>query len=237
MTATDIATFTRQKTRTNSTTFTNEEIIVSLNVIKNTLALKALEIDEDIFLVPTYLSLVADQREYPFPTNILSRIKRVEAKLDGSNWLKLREFDLTQQQNPITTESNITTWYDNSEGNAAYDIMRKSLFIYSGTITDVTDGIRLWVNTFPADISDMTATDDLSVDPSSTTHGFPKELHGVLAKGIVIEWKGDQEKPLPLTQSEMRYEEDVKTALQALKRSDYDREILASTPLYSGEDY
>jgi len=233
----ELSTYVRLKTRTNSTTLTNADLLTLTNFVKNELALEVLEIDEDIFLMPTYESLVAGQREYPFPTNMLSRLKRVEAKLDGTNWLKLIGFDLTEEDNPMTTEANITTHYDNSEGNAKFDIIRKSVYLYSGTITSVTDGLRLWLNTYPADITSMASTTDMSVDPSTTTHGFPEELHGVLSKGVIVEWKEGKEKPIPLTEREVNYNDDVKKAVQSLKRTDYDREILGSVPFDDGRNY
>src|SRR3990167_2854490 len=232
MTPAQASAYIRLKTRTNSTTFTDADILTLWNVVKNEVCQRALETDEDIFLVPTYMDLVASTttREYPLNSNILSRIKRVEAELDGSNWLKLSNFDLTDHDKPVTTEANITYYFSNEEGNAFYDIMRKSIWIYSGTISAVTDGLRIWVNTWPADETDMTDTTDMAADPSSTTHGVPRELHKVIAKGVIIEWKESREKPIPLTESEVKWEFDLEKSIQTLKKADYDREIQGDLP-------
>jgi hypothetical protein len=237
MTPAKLAEYVRFKTRTNSTTLTNADLVILANVVKDRLTLSALELDEDLFLVPTYMDLKADQREYPLLSTILSRIKRVEAKLDGTNWLKLFEFDLTSYKNPVTPESNITYNFSNDQGSASFDMMRKSIIVYSGTITEVTDGLRIWVNTWPEDISDMTSTTDMSIDPSNTTHGFPRELHGVLSTGMILEWKGSREKPLPLDEHEANYEMDVRRAIQSLKGGNYDRVVQGSIPEDYGEDY
>jgi len=237
MTTTALAAYVRLRTRTNSTTLTNDDLLIFANAIKEKIVLQALETDEDIFCVPTYLNLVANQREYPLLSTMLSRIKRVEAKLDGTNWLKLNEFDLTSHQQPVTPETNITYNFSNEEGNAFYDIIRKSIVLYSGTITSVTDGLRIWLNTWPADFTSMEGTTDMSVDPSTTTHGFPKELHGVLATGIIIDWKGSREKPLPLNEQELTYDRDLSRAIQSLKKGNYDREVIGQIPSNDGSDY
>ena len=237
MTPSKIADYVRWKTRTNTTTFTNADMLAVANVVKDRLALEVLDADEDYWLVPTYLDLVADQREYPLHSDLLSRLKRVEAKLDESNYVILQEFDITDHPEPISTEANITYEFGNNEGEAFYDIMRKAIWIYSGTITDVTDGLKIWLNTFPADLTSMASTTELSEDPTTTTHGFPRELHMVLAKGIVIEWKESKEKPIPLTESELAYDKEVERAVSKLKRASLDRETKGSIPKEDGFDY
>jgi hypothetical protein len=230
MTPAAAAAYIRYRTRTNSTTFSDANMLILWNVVKNEIIQRALETDEDIFLVPTYMNLVADQREYPLNSNILSRIKRVEAKLDGTNWLKLTSFDLVNHDYPVTTEANITAHFANDEGDCFYDIMRKAIWIYSGTITAVTSGLRVWVNTWVADVTDMAGLTDMSVDPSTTTHGTPKELHKVICEGVIIEWKGALEKPIPLTDNELLHERNIEKAFQTLKKASYDTEVIGSMP-------
>lgn len=233
MTPVELAQYVRLKTRTNSSSFPDEDLLILANHIKNEVCERALETDEDIFLAPTYEDLVADRREYPFLTSILSRIKRVEAKFSTSSdidYIKLYPLDLTDLEQPIGSETLITQQFANVQGSAFYDIMRKSLWIYSGTIVDVTAGLKIWVNTYPANIATLGGTTDMSVDPSTTTHGIPKELHKVIAKGIVIEWKESREKPIPLTEREQKWEFDLEKAIATLKRSDYDREVKATVP-------
>lgn len=229
----------RLKTRTNSTTLTDADLITLANVVKDKLVWRALEADEDLFLVPTYLNLVANQREYPLHSDLLSRIKRVEAKLDGTNFIKLYEFDLPQHTYPISTEADITAHFGNEEGNAFFDIMRNSIWIYSGTITNVTAGLKIWLNTIVADITSMVATEDMSIDPSTTTHGIPRALHKVLADGIVMEWKQSREKPIPLSDLEQVWDLEVSRAVSSLKRANYDRDVLGLIPNAGnyGQDY
>lgn len=230
MTPAQLAEYVRLRTRTNSTTFTDADMLILLNVVKENICQRALEVDEDIFELPTYMNLVADQREYPLHSNLLSRISRVEAALDGTNYIKLFEFDLTELDEPVTGETNITNNFSNNEGDAFFDIMRKSIWIYSGTITAVTNGLRIWLNTYPANVASMGLTTDMSVDPSTTTHGVPRELHKSIAEGIIIEWKSSREKPIPLTEREQKFEYDLEKSIQTLKKANYDREVLGAVP-------
>lgn len=231
MTPAKWASLVRYKTRNNSTSFPDAEMLVYMEARQDEIAGDILKADEDILLIPQYTTLVANQREYPEPADMLSRIKRVEGKLDGTNWIKLNELDITQHDYPITLEADITKYFTNNEGEAYFDIMRKAITIYSGTIVDVTNGLRMWINTWPATITDLTeATTDMSVDPSVYTHGIPRELHEIWARGVGIDYKSSREKPIPLTERELRYDLDKKIAIDTLKHGNLDREVIGHLP-------
>ena len=219
-----------------------------MKVRQDELAKAILEVDEDILLIPQYTDLVADQRDYPLPPDILASFKRVEAKLDESNYIELEEFDMGDYDAPITTEADITSIFNNSRvsgGNphgAKFDLLRKSLMIYSGTITGVTDGLRVWCNTWPAAIGDLSGTDDMSQDPSTTTHGIPRGMHEIWARGVIIDYKESREKPIPLGEMERSYKKDKAEAVASLKPANLDREVIGDLPPASsrgndGQDY
>lgn len=239
MTPVQFAAYVRLKTRTNSNTFPDADIITLMAVRQDEIAQAILKTDEDIFLIPETRDLVssATQRDYSFPSNILSRIKRVEAKLDGTNWIKLTETDITKLDIPISTEADITNVFSNEEGNAFYDIVRKSLYILSGSISAVTGGLKLWCNTYPASITSLADTTDMSVDPSTTTHGMPRELHKIWATGVIIDYKESREKPIPLAEREKNYEYDLQKAIETLKHGNLDREVLGDVPYSDGYQY
>jgi len=224
-------------TRTNSTTFVDADILALMKIRQDELAKEIIDVDEDILLIPQYTSLVADQREYPLPQDMLASIKRIEAKLDGTNYIKLKELDIVSLKNSILTESEITENFSNEEECAYYDLSRKSIYLYSGTITSVTDGLRVWVNTWPSAIGDLSATDDMSQDPSTTNHGIPRELHEIWARGVIIDWKGSREKPIPLTEKELSYKIDKIAAINSLKPQSRDRQVIGSVPYNDGSEY
>src|SRR3990167_2381617 len=233
MTPVQMAAYIRLMTRTNSTTFTDADIIILMRQRQDSIAEAILKADEDILLIPQTLDLVASSittREYPLPTDILSRIKRVEAKLDGSNWLKLTEMDITKIQTPIATEADITKYFTNETCKCHFDILRKSIYIYSGTITAGTDTMKIYVDTYPTAITDLTSGTDMSVDPTTTTHGIPRPLHRIWAIGVIIDYKSSREKPIPLTEREKNYELDLSKGIETLKHGNMDREVIADIP-------
>ena len=229
MTPATWTTYVRLKTRTNSTTFTDADIKVFMETRQLEIAGEILKADEDILLIPQTQNLVKDQREYPFPSDILSSIKRVEAKLDGTAVLVLHEIDLSNLLKP-TDETNITYNFSNLQDEAFYDIKRRALYIYSGSIIAVTSGLKVWTNTYPAVITNLASTTDMSVDPSTTTHGVPKEMHEIWARGVIIDYKQSREKPIPLTETELRYEFDKNRAVEILKHGDLSRDVIGKLP-------
>jgi len=236
MTPAELAVLVRYKTRTNATVFTDAQILPLLNQRIDEIAQDVLKADEDFFLVPQTDDLVANQREYPQPSDILSRIKRTEAKLGGTDWVPLTEIDITKINSPISLEAEITAVFNNLQvsrenpAGARFDIIRKSVYILSGTIIDVTDGLKIWCMTWPAHVTDLTSTTDLSVDPSTTTHAIPRAMHKSLVTGVVIDFKESKEKPIPLNETELAYRVDKEKAIETLKHGNLEREVFGYLP-------
>lgn len=254
MKALDLATYIRTKTRTNTTTFTDAEMLPFVKFRQDEIARtiqNSLAEDEDIFLTPHIANLIASstQRDYGFEGDMLSRLKRVEAMFDGVNWVRLHGMDMNEYKGTHDEDSIIANFNNyqyqkaSNPGGASYDIQRRSIFIYSGTIEPVTNGLKVWFFDYPAYITDLTEnTLEIEDDPSNTTHGFPRELHEILARGVIIDWKDSQEKPIPLTEKELRYEYDMNKAILTLKHADQSRELIGQLPPASergndGADY
>ena len=237
MTAAEFAYHVRFMTRTNSTTFTDAEILALMKIRQDELAKDILDADEDILLVPQYTNLFINQREYALPEDLLASIKRVEAKLDGTNYIKLEELDIASLKDTVLSEDTITENFSNEEGEAFYDLSRKSLYIYSGTITSVSNGLRAWANAWPAVITDLTTTTDMAIDPSLTELGMPRELHELWARGVIIDFKSSRDNPIPLTERELNYLEDKEKAINSLRPQNRDRVITGSLPYDDGSQY
>jgi len=229
MTPIQLASYVRLKTKTNTTTFTDADIIVLANIYIDDFAKEILKVNEDYFGMPHTANLTANQREYPFPAEILNQIKFLEAKLDGTNWIKLKEFDLNTYSR-TTDESTITSNFSNNEDEAFYDLFRNSIWIYSGTITDVTSGLKLWSFDYPAHLTDLSLSTDISVDPTTTTGGFPRAFHELLCRRIIIEKKGMGDKPIPLTDNEQLFKFDFENALDSLRPANLDRAVTGTLP-------
>ncbi len=223
----------RLRTRTNTTTFTNADMLVYANLFKDDIASKIVEKNNGMFLVPCTFNLVADQREYALGDDVLNRLQKVEIKFSASDARQpataLKDYDGSE------TESEIVKNFSNAKDEFFYVIRRRALLILSGTITAVTAGVRTWSHVFPADLTDMTAnTTGMEVDPSTTTFGFPRQFHELLARRIQISYKGSLPKPLPLSPEELKYDRDLQIQLDAIASIDNSAEIIANLP--SGQD-
>ena len=193
--------------------------------------------DEDVFQSPFTDSLKLNTREYAFPADVLARLKRVEVSFDGTNWVLLHSMDIseykgTHDETTIVSNFNNEQYHKtNNPSGAQFDIARKAIYIYSGSIIAVTGGLKLWCFDYPTLISDLTDdASDMEDDPDTTHHGFPRELHELLARGVIIDYKESREKPIPLSEREQSYDKDVGLAILSLKHGDLGRELIATLP-------
>ncbi len=226
MTGTQLAALIRYKTGTNSTTFADSDMLPLVNTFKDEISSMIVERNQGYFLVPTVFDLVASStsREYGFPSDKLNRMHKLELKFSASD----SRFPSTyiKDYRGSETESEIVKQFGNGEGEFAHTIRRRALLILSGTITAVTGGGRLWYYAYPVDLTVLSGSTDLSVDPSTTTFGFPRQFHELLARRVSIEFKGAQPKPLPLSRQELNYERDLAVQLDAISHIDESAEII-----------
>lgn len=242
MTGTQVAALVRKRTRTNSTTFTDADMLVDVNIFKDEISSMIVERNSGYFLIPSTFDLVANQREYSFDDGLLSRIHKVELKFAAAD----SRFPATfiKDYGGSETESEIVKLFSNaynsfetesggvSKGAAgfAYTIRRRGIYVLSGTIIAVTAGGHMWWHKYPADLANLTGTTGLEVDPSTTTFGFPRQFHELLARRVGVEYKGRQPKPIPLNAMELRFEKDLETQLAAISHIDNSGELIAELP-------
>ena len=233
---TRFATLVRYYTKTNSTTFTNADILTLANIFKDDIAgLIARHVGEDYFGLRFERDLLAGVREYELPAELMSRIKYLEAKLDGENWTKLNETDLTKY-GKTTDESTIRSIY--ADRSPEFDIFDQSIFILSGdAIIYVKNGLKLWSIIFPADFASLSSTEDMSTPPDDYTHGFPRQFHELLARRVSIAYKSSKDRPIPLSEKEQSYEADVATVIQTMRDKNLDRSVKPTVPYNDGSDY
>lgn len=241
MTGAKFAEYIRFLTQTNSTVLPDSDIVTLSNIVKDDFAKEIVKADEDLFGLIQTRNLVASStsREYSIPTTTM-KIKRAEAMFDGTNYVNLIERDMTQWRQAIGSESQIVAQFTNDEGDAFFEIFRNSLWIYSGTISAVTSGLKLWTIEWPADIdtTDLAdTTNDLSADPSTTTSSIPRQFHELWARKVSIIWKSSRQRPITLNQSEQKFDIDFNSAMESIKSFDLDRETLGSIPYNDGAQY
>lgn len=223
MNSTQLAALIRKKTGTNSVTFTDADMLVYVNMAKDELAGEIQKVRRSIWNIPMLDDLVADRREYGFPSDILNSIVSLELKFSSSGDYVLAESIRRSNFNDALQESKIVAEYSND--TPKYFIRRQAIYILSGSIVSVTDGISLVANVFPADLADMTGTTDLAVDPTTTSHGFPREFHELLARRVSIEYKSNTPGK-KLNRKELEYGKDLEIALDKFSIVDASEEII-----------
>lgn len=238
MTGAVLAAYVRKKTRTNSTTLSDADIVTFANPVKEEMVTEVLKINEDYFGIFQVRNLEAAKRNYALPTDLLNSFKYIEAKLDGTNWVKLTEVEI-QKLGIATDEDSIRSYF--SMRKPSFEIFGNELIIYCGdAMIAVTDGLRLWSMIYPADFTTAQladATTDLSVNPTATSFGFPRAMHKLMSERIVIEWKESQDKPIALTQYEQLWGQRFGLVLDSLRYMNLDRPLEASTPTDTGHNY
>lgn len=197
-----------------------------VNAFKDDIAGRIQQSRPEVFNLPATDDLVADRREYAFPSTVLNNLVRLEIKFSSSgDYVWAEPISLNHFREPLQ-ESIIVAHFDNE--NPRYFLRRKAIYILSGAIVAVTSGLRLVFNAFPDDLANVTGAVDLSVDPSTTTLGFPKEFHELLARRVSMEYK-DRNK-MALSRAEQRYEDDLETKLNEFSTANLDEEIIGALP-------
>lgn len=234
MTGTQLNTLINYKCRTTDTTFTQADKLVLVNLFKDEIASLIVERNAGYFLIPTTFDLVASStsREYSFDDTMLNRMHKLELKFTSTDARQPSRF--VKDYSGSETESEIVKYYSNIKGGFAHYVRRRSLFILSGTIIAVTGGGRLWWHKYPADLANLTGSTGLEVDPSTTTFGFPRQFHELLATRVAVEFKSRQPNSLPLGPTERNYKSDLQDQLNAISSIDNSGEIIGLLP--SSED-
>lgn len=234
MTPLEFATIIRYKTNTDATSLTDTQILALANANLSSISNKIVNANEDHLGMIYRADLVADQRQYQIPSNLI-KIKRLEIKIDNINWKVAKEFDLNLYEK-TTDEATIQANF--SDNKPLFEMFSRSFFIYSSSaIIDVTDGLKLWTIVYPANLTNVTGSIDMSEDPSSTTLGFPKQFHELLSRKVIIDYKANRDNPMPLTESERRYDMDLEDAIDAISNFNQDKSFVLDIPSETGENF
>jgi len=99
-------------------------------------------------------SLVADQREYTWPTDIL-KIKRVEVTYDGTNWYKAGPIDTKEDDETLSLDADVNNRYQTNDPK--YDAFDQSFFLFPVPTVNSSNGIKIW---YIKDVTDLSADAD-----------------------------------------------------------------------------
>lgn len=226
MTPAQITTLIRKKTKTDSNTYPDTDLLADINLMKDELASKIQQVRPEIWNTPAITNLKDDKREYAFPDDVLNHIISLELKFSDSLDYVVATPISRKHYSGVLEENAIVNNFSNL--NPRYFIRRNAVYILSGTIQAVSEGFKIVYDAFPADLSALTGTNDLSIDPSETTHGFPREFHELLARRVSIEYK--DRNGIKFSQKELVYSQDLEDALEDFEIANLDRQFIGSIP-------
>ncbi len=235
MTPKEFAAYIRMKVGKNSTSFPDDKLILYANTIKEDIAKKVKEADEDYFIFKFTRNLEEGKRNYGLPDTLLEQFKGISVKLDGINEIFLTQTDMSLLKIPYD-ETSITNYFKG--WTPAYDIMGNEIWILSGeAIMAVTDGITIFGADYPGDITDLTGEADMSIG-TETSCGMPRALHRVWAKMVISEYKTDNKITLLKTDDPEYLDNKLQEAIDSLQRMDQDDDFVPSFPIEDdGQDY
>lgn len=233
MKGTEFAAYIRKRTKTDSTSFDDDAILVYANAEQEPLASRIIKKNGSFFERKATTNLVAGQREYAFPTDMTSGLKIVEVSLDGINWKRAYPFDINEYRKrqetqmfrknvadipasfstATTDEETITEFF--SDDYPMYDIAGGTMKFFTGSeITNVTGGIKISYTQYPRNITaaDL-GSEDLS-SPEPTAFKMPREIHRAWAMTVVTSYKNDNE--IPLTSEDQALNATIERSLKSL---------------------
>ena len=217
MRITQIVDLARKKSSTTVNSFPNEDMVLYMTAKIPQFQADIEDTNEDYMGSIEYRDLIATgtgthtvegeevlTREYNLPTDMINRLQNVYAKLDGTNWIWLKEYNEEDLRLPFE-EDNILEILSNEENVAGYFIFRGSLFLLSGEIEeDVEKGLKLWNFAYSGLFSEIPVASSED-DRDMVYYGIPSQLHETLAVALSYEWKCNQATPVPLTAEEQKY--------------------------------
>lgn len=237
MTPVQLAESIRFRVKGNATTVPDADIIREFNIQKDNLVKRVVdEVDEDVFGKIMKTSLVADQREYSLPQSSTEgeralKITRVEAQFDPDETARVKLIEIPYQSAKHgLTEDQIVGNHSNEYPNAKYELFRDAIYILSGTIVAVTNGLWIWISGYPDDISSLASTNDMSYPATTTTIPIPEPLHYLLMLKTTVVMKTTGDKQVPLEGDETKIDFIEERLIKSLKGKNRDRQIISRIP-------
>lgn len=202
MTLGDIATKARALTHSDTTTYTDANLLIDINIWYQKVADMIFNSQDDSdfddarnadYPVQT-TPMIASQRDYPIAVSEkMLKIKRVDMTFDGTNWYRAEAFDTggwpygLGYTSASTTDANFDANF--SVSNPKYDFAYGSIWVMPMPTADqVAAGAKIRVEWFRS-VTPFTTSDYTSVITDSTVvPGFDSPFHPILAFGAAYEF-------------------------------------------------
>lgn len=146
-------------------------------------------------------NLVANQEDYPITslTNKLLKVKRLELKLDGTNWDVARPLDDNESQQ-ATDSTTINNQY--SPTDPRYDLKYNAIFLRPIPTASVTNGGKL---IYDRNVELFSVTGDDSKEPA-----FDRPFHSMVAKRAALMWAIVKDKAVAKNLSSLMVDDEQK---------------------------
>ncbi len=234
MTPVELANLIRLRTRTNSTTFIDADILTYVNTHMDSISAEIIKANEDYFGFREVRNLEANKRNYSFDAEMLSQMKYLQMKID-EEWFVLKEKDINYL-GINTDETSIQNAWKGKD--PAFLIFGKEIILLTeDAIVYTENGLNLWSIVYPNHLTSLTGTTDFSVPDSTVECGFPRQFHELLATAVVIDWKDSQDNPIPLTAKEADFNNELIRKVNSIKGMNLDRSIEFNPPYDDGFNY
>lgn len=238
MTLGDIATKARSLTNTDTSNYTDADLLIDINIWYQKAVSMIFESQDDSdfddarstdYPVQT-TPMIAGQRDYTMPVSEkVLKIKRVDMTYDGTHWYRARPFDTGTLDTGIGFDQASST-DTNFDGNfikeaPVYDTSYGSLWIAPMPLTaDVSAGGLIRVE-WERNVTAFTSADYTSVLTDSTViPGFDAPFHPILAYGAA--WERAISRQLPQLQQIQAQLQDWEVRLRtAYGRKDLDMRL------------
>lgn len=193
MTLSDISATARFLTNSDSTSYTDAQLLININTWYQKVVSMIFESQDESdfddarntdYPIET-TPMAAGVRDYPIPvSNAVLKIKRVDLTYDGTNWYRGRPIDDGSVTYDMGANSTITD-QNFIKQNPRYDVKYNAVFIYPAPVTaDVTAGgsIRIeWErNVTPFTSGELTT--------GTVVPGFDAPFHPMLAQGAAYDY-------------------------------------------------
>lgn len=215
--------FTRRITKTNSTTYTDGDVDASLNNYYHLFVNEAIQSMDgwDFQGEIATASLVADQQEYVFPTDLL-KIKRIEVTYDGTNWYKVDIMDVNEYSG---TNDSTTIANEFSKSKPFADLHDNSLFLFPVPDAASTNGLKIW---YEDEITELSSDTDEPV--------IPEAYHKGLCYGAAQDYHDRESDTKKSSVMEKKMEKNLFRMKDFYNRKVQDRDYVA-TPAFIDYDY
>lgn len=231
----------RQDTSSDTNIYTNAELAIDIFSAKDDIVREARKKKNNWFDVPMYRNLLQTasdgditQREYPLPVGV-REVRKIIAYFANTNGVELLPVDYKTKY-MTWSETEILRHFSNSRGMARYDVIRNSIFIFSGEIEDdVTNGLFMMATMEPETLpaANFSDTDDLSTSIETGGVTLPADLHPLWATKTVMRYKQRQDRPIDFVGSELTFDKDLQVVLNQLISSAGYEEIQLEPDLQS----